>query len=63
MKDLSTISEVIVTPSSEEANLLLEDHWRLLDLYHDGEGVLLFVLGDPRPQDMKDFLKSQEVAS
>ena len=63
MKDYSMISEVVVTPSSEEANLLLEDHWRLLDLYHDGEGVLLFVLGDTRPQEMKDFLRSQEVAS
>ena len=63
MKDLSAISEVVVTPSSEEANLLLEDHWRLLDLYHDDEGVLLFVLGDTRPQEMKDFIRSQEVAS
>ena len=45
---------------SEEVNLLLEDHWQLLDLYHDSEGVLLFVLGDTRPQEIKDFLKLQE---
>ncbi len=58
MKDLSMISEVIVTPClrrvsrpSEEVNSLLEDHWRLLDLYHDGEGVLLFVLGNTMPQE------------
>ena len=63
MKDYSTISQVVVTPSSEEVNLLLEEHWQILDMYHDSEGVLLFVVGDPRPQAMKDFLKLQEAAS
>ena len=51
MRDYSMISQIVVTPSSEEANSLLEEHWQLLDLYHDGEGVLLFVLGDPRSQE------------
>ena len=51
MKDYSMISQVVVTPSSEEVNLLLEEHWQLLDLYHDCEGVLLFVLGNPQPQE------------
>ena len=48
MLDYSMIAKVAVTPSSDEANQLLEDWWTLLDLYHDTDGSLLFVLGRQR---------------
>ena len=48
MLDYSMIAKVAVTPSSDEANRLLKDWWTLLDLYHDTDGTLLFVLGSQR---------------
>ena len=53
MKDYSMISKITVTASSDEANHLLEDWWTLLDLYHDTDGSLLFVLGCQRAFDFE----------
>lgn len=45
MRDYSRIGRLVVTSSCDEANQLLGSYWTLLDLYHDEDGTLLFVLG------------------
>lgn len=45
MKDFQSITQVKVTGNSDEVNRLLEDFWQLLDVFHNDEGDLFFVLG------------------
>lgn len=49
MKDFQSITQVKVTGNSDEVNRLLEDFWQLLDVFHNNEGDLFFVLGNREP--------------
>lgn len=57
MKDYSLIAEIQVTDSSDKANSLLEDWWILLDVFHNNEGGLFFVLGRERSLDLEMLYK------
>ncbi len=56
MQDYSEISHVRVTTSANEANDLLDDFHALLDVFHDTEGILFFVLGEIRNANFEDIL-------
>lgn len=56
MQDYSEISHVRVTTSANEANDLLDDFHLLLDVFHDTEGTLFFVLGEIRNANFEDIL-------
>ena len=53
MKNYSEIAGIEVTDSCDKANDLLEDWWILLDVFHDREGNLFFVLGCQRTLDLE----------
>ena len=55
MQGYTDISHVRVTTSANEANDLLDDFHVLLDVFHDTEGTLFFVLGEIRRIDFEDF--------
>lgn len=46
MQDYSGISQIKAVSSYEEVNTLLRDYWKLLDIFHDSDGLPVFVLGD-----------------
>ena len=58
MQDYSAVSQITVTQSYDEVNRLLKDCWILLDIFHDANGIPLFVLGDRLSFGMREFEKS-----
>lgn len=53
MRNYSEIARIEVTDSCDKANNLLEDRWTLLDVFHNSEGNLFFVLGCQRTLDIE----------
>ena len=61
MQDYSMISQITVTSSYETTNSLLKDCWRLLDIFHNTDGMPVFVLGDTHDQYMQEFMKENAI--
>ena len=53
MNKYAEFARIEVTDSCDKANRLLEDWWILLDVFHDREGNLFFVLGCQRTLDIE----------
>ncbi|MBQ4431282.1 MAG: hypothetical protein II877_07235 [Synergistaceae bacterium] len=60
MRDYSTVSQVTATQSYEETNGLLKNDWELLDIFHDTDGLPVFVLGERRGFSMEEFMRTME---
>ncbi len=56
MQDYSAVEKITVTSSPKQVNAMLADCWRLLDIFHDSDGLPLYVLGDQCDTDMREFL-------
>ena len=53
MNKYAEFARIEVTDSCDKANDLLEDWWILLDVFHNKEGNLFFVLGCQRTLDIE----------
>lgn len=60
MQDYSSVSEIRAVSSYEEVNALLKDYWKLLDIFHDSDGLPIFVLGDQHDS-MREFVTEMEI--
>ena len=60
MKDYSAVSQITATQSYDETNALLRNDWVLLDIFHDTDGMPVFVLGERRDYGMLKFMQTLE---
>lgn len=62
MQDYSSVSQIRAVSSYEEVNSLLKEYWKLLDIFHDSDGLPIFVLGDQR-YGMREFITGMEIGT